>query len=346
MKKTWIALILAALPVTSLADVVLYGDIKIGAEVTKEKGKSGTTTSIVDYGSTIGFRGSENLSDDVQVIWQLEQGVNIFGGDRDFADESQRSHRGFGSTNSFLGLKTPYGTVKAGYFYSGASYVIGGPDIWEYGSPAVGLYEFANGSEADRRRVNISYETPEVNGFSGSVFVAPSNNEQITRDGKNLNKKDSGVYGFTASYAKNGFYLDAGVTVIRNVIDEKAHGKKGYDAVVQGIYDGDKLFAGLTYHNYKGVGEVSYKGQEVAGSLSYKLTDALKVKGSAGYGFDFKNSDGSRADVEKYYQGIVGADYALSKRTVLNAQVGHLVKHMTADKDRTTTLTFGMAHSF
>ena len=62
MKKTLIAVALATLSATSMADVILYGKIQGGVEVTKVKGKSGTTTQIVDYGSRIGFKGHEEYS--------------------------------------------------------------------------------------------------------------------------------------------------------------------------------------------------------------------------------------------------------------------------------------------
>ena len=55
MKKTLLAIALAAVSTTSMADVILYGNIKGGVEVTKAVGVSGTTTAIADYGSYIGL---------------------------------------------------------------------------------------------------------------------------------------------------------------------------------------------------------------------------------------------------------------------------------------------------
>ena len=52
----------------------------------------------------------------------------------------------------------------------------------------------------------------------------------------------------------------------------------------------------------------------------------------------------------KYYQGIVGADYALSKRTILNGQVGYVQQGKKIasrnDERRYGTVSVGMKHKF
>ena len=80
MKKAIIALTIAALPFAASAEVVLYGQVKssITSGQVKIKGnegteKSATATRINDNTSRIGFKGSEKLSDDLKVIWQVEQ---------------------------------------------------------------------------------------------------------------------------------------------------------------------------------------------------------------------------------------------------------------------------------
>ena len=68
MKKTLIALSLAALSSAAMADVTLYGTIKAGVETGQTKVKTTTTTekshtetAIADFGSRIGFKGHEHL---------------------------------------------------------------------------------------------------------------------------------------------------------------------------------------------------------------------------------------------------------------------------------------------
>ncbi|MCC9395830.1 porin, partial [Enterobacter hormaechei subsp. steigerwaltii] len=63
MKKSLIALTLAALPVAAMADVTLYGTVKAGVEVSRVKNqgvKTKTATQIADFGSKIGFKGQED----------------------------------------------------------------------------------------------------------------------------------------------------------------------------------------------------------------------------------------------------------------------------------------------
>lgn len=364
MKKTLIAVALAALPVASMADVVLYGQIKGGVQVSKVRGTPSTlgapksiTTAVVDYGSRIGFKGHEDLGNGVQAIWQLEQRVDVAGGGKAGNAGLYQSTRGFGTRDSFVGLKTPAGTVKAGYFAIGAGAVNDALDIWEYSDDvldygnAAGLATFTRGNAATDRRVNVTYETPEVAGFSGSVSVATSDNEHVSRRIGSMNKKDSAAYGLTASYKNAGFFADLGATVVRDTADAEAAGKKyGYQAVVQGGYDANGLLVGLAYQTFKAVDdEAAYKGNEVALSAAYEVVQGLKVKGSAAYGFGFKDADGEKVfagDNGKYYQGILGADYALSKRTVVNAQVGQVTYGKGQHKARVTTGTVGLKHAF
>ena len=90
MKKSLIALTLAALPVAAMADVTLYGQVKAGVDISKvktgklskvQKGKK-TATEIADYGSRIGFKGHEHLGSNLNAIWQVEQNTSIAGGDK------------------------------------------------------------------------------------------------------------------------------------------------------------------------------------------------------------------------------------------------------------------------
>ncbi|MDO4433037.1 MAG: porin [Alysiella sp.] len=332
MKKTLIALTLAALPVAASADVVLYGQIKGGVEVTKVKGEKGTTTNIVDYGSRIGFKGSEQIGDNLKAIWQLEQRVDIAG----------TAGRGFGTRDSFVGLRGDFGTVKAGHFQTPVARLNGELDEWEHGddSKAAGLDTFTRTTAATGRKVALSYTTPEFSGLTAELYVSPSDN--------NNKNKESAIYGTSVSYKHDaGFFADVAGVYVKNTTTVNGKSKDGYQALVQGGYNKDKLFAGLAYQHTKRVDEDVKSGHEVAATVAYKFDDSLRVKASAAYGFGFKDEDGSKIYGNgKYYQGIVGADYALSKRTIVNGQVGYLNVGSGADKERQGTLSVGLVHKF
>ena len=173
MKKSLIALALVSLSTASMADVILYGQIKVVVETTfaNKDGKAkvkGTTTPIVDYGSRIGVKGHEDLNDSLQAIWQVESRVDIGGGKDD-----KGNPRGFGSRDSFIGLKGGFGTVKVGYQQTPVKELNGKLDQWEYASDFAGLGNFVRGNDAVRRATAISYETPDMGGFSAKGYFSP-----------------------------------------------------------------------------------------------------------------------------------------------------------------------------
>ncbi len=379
MKKTLIALALVSLPLAASADVVLYGQIKGGVEVSKnftkaEKDtKKGTLTHIVDYGSRIGFKGHEDLSNNLRAIWQLEQDVSIGG------EES-----GFSNRDSFIGLNGNFGTVKAGYIETPVKTANGRLDVWEYSDSAAGLGTYTRSNAAVKRAGAISYETPNMAGFSAQAYASPSDNNNGDKFSfSKYNKtKDSAIYGAKVGYENSGFFADVAGTYVKNAqagnkdVNTIAAGKDGYQAVANVGYDANNWLAGVSYQQgryvdtvgsligektvdaFKLKDSVIKRSQEVAGTVAYTLNDSLRLKGSAAYGFGIKTVDASDAsddsvslDKAKYIQGVVGADYLLSKRTALNGQVGYLefkqpVQNEPSEKWKKGTVSVGMSHKF
>ena len=359
MKKTLIALALASLSTASMADVILYGQIKGGVETTfgnklgQDKNK-GTTTQIVDYGSRIGFKGHEHLTDNLDAIWQVESKVDIGGG----------SNRTFNTRDSFIGLKGGFGTVKVGYQETPVHELNGKLDQWEYDSPVAGLGTFTRGTDASRRATAISYQTPDLSGFSAKAYYSPSeqeNGETTNALGAHKNKA-KGIYGLSASYKNSGFFADVAGVYARGTTAAVAAGKKGgYQALVQAGYESDKWLAGLAYQrsqrverfdptnpkNNSKLSPYADKANELALSGAYTLNDALTLKGTFAYGFGIKDIAGNKlAGNGKYYQGIVGADYALSKRTVVNGQYGYFQSGKGESKLKANVVSVGMKHKF
>ena len=352
MKKTLIALALASLSTASMADVILYGQIKGGVETTfgnklgQDKNK-GTTTQIVDYGSRIGFKGHEHLTDNLDAIWQVESKVDIGGG----------SGRTFGTRDSFIGLKGGFGTVKVGYQQTPIKELNGKLDQWEYDSSVAGLGTFTRGTDASRRATAVSYETPDLSGFTAKAYYSPSeqeNGESTDALGAHKNKA-KGIYGLSASYKNSGFFADVAGVYARGTTAAVAAGKKGgYQALVQAGYESDKWLAGLAYQRSQRVERTDSKlnpdadkANELALSGAYTLNDALTLKGTFAYGFGIKDINGDKiAGNGKYYQGLVGADYALSKRTIVNGQYGYLQSGKGDDKLKANVVSIGMKHKF
>lgn len=361
MKKTLIALTLAALPVASMAEVVLYGQIKGGVEVTKEKGNKGTVTNIVDYGSRIGFKGHEQLNGSLKAIWQLEQSVNIGGGDstKMVAGEKVKQAAGFGTRDSFIGLESPAGTVKVGNLSTPVKTANGRLDEWEYSSDAAGLDTFTRSNDAVGRRLAVQYETPNMAGFSAKAYVSPSDNNRTEEDMANLangadaRRPDRAVYGVGLTY-DNGFFADVSGVYVKNGVNNKDlkdgsnwKGKHAYQGVAQLGYNADNLLVGVAYQQARNVDKAFARSQEVAATATYTVDNALALKASGAYGFNIKDVAGNKMYGNgKYVQGIVGADYKLSKRTQLNSQIGYLQFGKKEAEMRKGTIGVGVKHKF
>ncbi|HEZ9682755.1 TPA: porin, partial [Neisseria gonorrhoeae] len=196
MKKSLIALTLAALPVAATADVTLYGAIKAGVQtyrsVEHREGKVvgvETGSEISDFGSKIGFKGQEDLGNGLKAVWQLEQGASVAG-----------TNTGWGNKQSFVGLKGGFGTIRVGSLNSPLKNTGANVNAWESGKYTGELLEISKMAGREHRYLSARYDSPEFAGFSGSVQYAPKDNSGSNGESYHvgLNYRNSG---FFAQYA-------------------------------------------------------------------------------------------------------------------------------------------------
>ena len=366
MKKTLIAVALATLSATSMADVILYGQIKGGVEVSKIKNTDGTVTQIVDYGSRIGFKGHEDLGNGLQAIWQLEQKVNIGGGASnnsfDITDPATGTTRtgtvkegaGFGTRDSFIGLRGNFGQVTVGHQHNAIGYTNDKVDIWEYANPVAGLGTFTRATALNKRTTSVRYVSPDFGGFSveGSVTPSDNNNGADSLDETTYSNASKSIYSLGLHYKNAGFFADVAGGYANKAVATTNGAKPGHQIVAQVGYDAQPWFAGVAYQNTKraeteGLFEGVKTVNEVAGTVAYNVTEPLRLKASVGYGFGIKEEDGTKwLGNGRYIQGVVGADYALSKRTQANAQAGYLQYGSGDEKQRGGTVSVGLKHAF
>ena len=361
MKKSLIALTLAALPVAAMADVTLYGQIKAGVEVSKVKlgeqtaaklgheKSSKTATEIADFGSRIGFKGHEHLGNNLNAIWQVEQNTSIAGGDKEWA-----------SRESFIGLEGGFGKIRAGKLNSTVKDSSDNVDQWESNNGALNMSVF---TRVDDRAVSVRYDSPVFAGFSASVQYTPRDNANPSdkythkvpsRDTyyAGLNYENSGFFG---QYA-GGFRKNSVDTTDKN--GKVAH-KDGHVQRLVAGYDANNLFvsvAGQYAKNWETLGDyaqaqsngVVTKEMRTAGTnasnvvfgtaagLDGKGVETVEVAATAAYragnvtprvsyahGFKAK-VDGKKLKGTQYDQVIVGADYDFSKRTTALVSAGWL----------------------
>ena len=352
MKKSLIALTLAALPVAAMADVTLYGQIKAGVEVSKVKlgektatalGKeksSKTATEIADFGSRIGFKGHEHLGSNLNAIWQVEQNTSIAGGDKEWA-----------SRESFIGLEGGFGKVRAGKLDSTVKNTSDNVDQWESSNGALNMSVF---TRVDERAVSVRYDSPVFSGFSASVQYTPRDNANPS-DKYTHNDATRDTYYAGLNYENSGFFGQYAGGFRKNAVSEK----DGHVHRLVGGYDANNLFvsvAGQYAKNWETLGDyaqaqsngVVTSAMRAAGTnasnvvfgtaagLDSRPAETIEVAATAAYragnvtprvsyahGFKAK-VDGEKLKGTQYDQVIVGADYDFSKRTTALVSAGWL----------------------
>ncbi|MCL5079266.1 trimeric porin PorB [Neisseria perflava] len=352
MKKSLIALTLAALPVAAMADVTLYGQIKAGVEVSKVKlgeqtaaklgheKSSKTATEIADFGSRIGFKGHEHLGNNLNAIWQVEQNTSIAGGDKEWA-----------SRESFIGLEGGFGKVRAGKLDSTVKNTSDNVDQWESSNGALNMSVF---TRVDERAVSVRYDSPVFSGFSASVQYTPRDNANPS-DKYTHNDPTRDTYYAGLNYENSGFFGQYAGGFRKNAVSEK----DGHVHRLVGGYDANNLFvsvAGQYAKNWETLGDyaqaqsngVVTSAMRAAGTnasnvvfgtaagLDSRPAETIEVAATAAYragnvtprvsyahGFKAK-VDGEKLKGTQYDQVIVGADYDFSKRTTALVSAGWL----------------------
>ena len=352
MKKSLIALTLAALPVAAMADVTLYGQIKAGVEISKVKlgeqtaaklgheKSSKTATEIADFGSRIGFKGHEHLGNNLNAIWQVEQSTSIAGGDKEWA-----------SRESFIGLEGGFGKVRAGKLDSTVKNTSDNVDQWESSNGALNMSVF---TRVDERAVSVRYDSPVFSGFSASVQYTPRDNANPS-DKYTHNDATRDTYYAGLNYENSGFFGQYAGGFRKNAVSEK----DGHVHRLVGGYDANNLFvsvAGQYAKNWETLGDyaeaqsngVVTSAMRAAGTnasnvvfgtaagLDSRPAETIEVAATAAYragnvtprvsyahGFKAK-VDGEKLKGTQYDQVIVGADYDFSKRTTALVSAGWL----------------------
>lgn len=353
MRKKLTALVLSALPLAAVADVSLYGEIKVGVEgrniqlqlteplqniqpqVTKRKSR--IRTKISDFGSFIGFKGSEDLGEGLKAVWQLEQDVSVAGG----------GATQWGNRESFIGLAGEFGTLRAGRVanqFDDASQAI---DPWDSNNDVasqLGIFK-----RHDDMPVSVRYDSPEFSGFSGSVQFVPAQNSKsaytpahfvqqtpksqptlvpavVGKPGSDvyyagLNYKNGGFAGnYAFKYAKHAnvgrdafelFLLGSGSDEAKGTDPLKNH---QVHRLTGGYEEGGLNLALAAQLDLSENGDKTKNSTtEIAATASYRFGNAVP-RISYAHGFDFIER-GKKGENTSYDQIIAGVDYDFSKRT-------------------------------
>ncbi|EPH8839043.1 trimeric porin PorB.IB [Neisseria gonorrhoeae] len=345
MKKSLIALTLAALPVAATADVTLYGAIKAGVQtyrsVEHREGKVigvETGSEISDFGSKIGFKGQEDLGNGLKAIWQLEQGASVAG-----------TNSGWGNKQSFIGLKGGFGTIRAGSLNSPLKNTKNNVNAWESGKFTGNVLEISGMAQREHRYLSVRYDSPEFAGFSGSVQYAPKDNSGSNGESYHvgLNYRNNG---FFAQYAGlfqrygEGTKMERYTYSIPGLFVEKLQVHR-----LVGGYDNNALYASVAAQQqdaklYGAMSGNSHNSQtEVAATVAYRFGN---VTPRVSYAHGFKGTVDDADHDNTYDQVVVGAEYDFSKRTSALVSAGWLQEGKGADKIVSTASAVVLRHKF
>ncbi|HFA7747349.1 TPA: porin [Neisseria gonorrhoeae] len=345
MKKSLIALTLAALPVAATADVTLYGAIKAGVQtyrsVEHREGKVvgvGTVSEISDFGSKIGFKGQEDLGNGLKAVWQLEQGASVAG-----------ANSGWGNKQSFVGLKGGFGTIRAGSLNSPTKNTKDNVNAWESGKFTGNVLEISGMAKREHRYLSVRYDSPEFAGFSGSVQYAPKDNSGSNGESYHvgLNYRNNGFFaqyaGLFQRYGEGTKKMEGYAYNIPSLFVEKLQVHR-----LVGGYDNNALYASVAVQQQDAKlawpDDNSHNSQtEVAATAAYRFGNLTP---RVSYAHGFKGSVHSADYDNTYDQVVVGAEYDFSKRTSALVSAGWLQEGKGAEKIVSTASAVVLRHKF
>jgi predicted porin len=337
MKKSLLAL--AALGTFAGAahaqsSVTLYGIVDAGFVYNNNSGgqKLYSTSSGNVQGSRWGLRGTEDLGGGLKALFVLENGFNLFNGRLGQGGDQ------FGR-QAYVGLSSQFGTVTLGRQYDS---VVDYTGAFEVGSQWGTFYsahpgDLDNMNNSNRTNNSIKYTSANYSGLTfGGLYSLGGVAGQFNR-----NQIFSGGVG----YAQGPLTLGAGYLNVKNpnfsffgnnatssttgsnmggstVYSGYASAKTQQVITAGGAYAFGPATVGATYSNtqFKDLGQTgpglnpqglngSAKFHNAEVNFKYQLTPALLL----GAAYDYTKGYG--VNDAKYHQGVIGADYFLSKRT-------------------------------
>lgn len=366
MKKTLAAVaILGAFAASASADVTLYGRADLGVNYNFDSKvvqlKSGQSS-----GSRWGLMGSEKISENLTVGFQLENGFNTDNG-------KIGQNGGIFSREARLYVATEYGTLhmgRMGTLSSGAGTVSIADNLTVFGT---GYGAFSGDMtfilDTDTRRDNVvTYQSPK---FGGATFYAQAASDEA--DG--WDHGSTRYYAAAVEYKAGAFSAGAVASLTDGAVvsatdaiygwdddddDETTAPVWGVTADAAGAEEGEhkmQIVAGVGYDF--GVAKVkltaAYTDYENAGEDSYGvlLGASAPVAGGTldvqfGYadGYAAFGEDGDMtADVERMSAAAI-YQYPLSKRTSLYVGAGWAKAEANGVKEDQEEVFAGMLHKF
>ncbi len=312
MQKKLIALAVAGLvsvPAFAQSNVTIYGIVDMGYSWRDDNIAKGVDArsgidSGISAGSRLGFKGSEDLGNGLKAGFVLEQGIAVDTGNSNLDGPFRR--QAYGS------LSGGFGTVALGRQYT-PSHVFGAA-FDPFGKGTVGQFNNAYFSSAPEVRLDnlAAYVSPNWGGFSfiAGYTLSADGNERLENEG------DTTAWAFAPRYTNGP--LDVALNYHEVQADSSGSPKvRVYDLFGSWNFGVVKL-AGAFGKRDASKTDFLMKNANAKDSTQWMLGVTVPVgqwKILASY--SARKTDMKDSGDAEVWQGALGAEYALSKRTSL-----------------------------
>jgi len=287
------AAVLVQMPVFAQRSITLYGTLDTSIEVTNPGAGYVTRMDSGAYrGSRFGITGKEYLGSGIYAVFDLENG---FGS----ADGSTSTPGSIFNRQAWLGIQSPYGTVRIGRQYSPIYIPFKGQlDAFGAGTIGSGLNNLSKITPYESNA--ITYISPTVYGLSTTLMVAL---REHNTDGNGLAGSIE-----TIAWQNNGLRL--------SYAHQQTTGSAGLRSNLGGA---SYHFQNFTlYASYFDGEQPGYDNSGISVSTKIYITPTLTA--SLGYSY-LHDRSGSDKNADQF---SAGCEYALSNMTLLYADLGYL----------------------
>jgi predicted porin len=353
-REKWIAtasIMLFSVAAHAQSSVTLYGQLDTGILYTSKTLNSatgqngGAQFSLVNGGiapSIFGLTGTEDLGGGLYADFKLESGIDVANGGY------QDSNGNLFGRQAWVGLRGNFGQVRAGLQFSPFFLAILDADPTHFsffGSSIVNYIDnvYATGAFSAGA---VTYTSPKMAGFTGSVMFAPGG--------------EAGDFQAGRRYSASLKYEGAGVMINAAIYDGNSGGVWQTPTPSTLAFEGRMLGAAYTlgtvtlkasFTNYKVAG--SFNNNVYSGGFDYYVSPRIDIDGNASF-----TSDRDQTTNHSWLAAL-GARYFLSARTLIYGEVGAVRNNGAMDtgialnaalfevKNATTVGTeIGIKHSF
>jgi len=324
------------------SNVTIYGRIDAGVNYqsgvqvgTSTKTGSEWAASGNEWGTSMfGIKGTEDLGGGLQALFTLENGFNADNG-------AVNGGSGLWTRRSYVGLSGADGTIKVGKDLAIENAIW---DIDPTGQQAMSTSTLVEGRNWPQTNNMVSYQTPSFGGFTVSAMHGFGEQAGSFTDGSSD--------GVAFTYTQSNLELLGVYDVQRSATGQYTSlYTDSKDLILGGTYTIDKLKLFAGFENIRATVDTTdgTRNNMYWGGVNYQVTPALLLIAAAYHA----NVNEGIGGASLY---MIGANYSLSKRTLLYASLGTLRNSSASDFTIETgtgvagqnmnALYFGVSHSF